>query len=134
MKVHLLVTKVLEFGDIVKRVDLVFHVKFVQNSLNFSVQALKIKKIHQEKISYTSGNENAEKTFLYFSQKKVALIFQEVTFRTQKSKISHTFLCKEAKFSKSKYFLLTKTSHFSSFYNIFFYTQQTFVSHLLTDF
>ena len=134
MKVHLLVTKVLEFGDIVKRVDLVFHVKFVQNSLNFSVQALKIKKIHQEKISYTSGNENAEKTFLYFSQKKVALIFQEVTFRTQKSKISHTFLCKEAKFSKSKYFLVTKTSHFSSFYNIFFYTQQTFVSHLLTDF
>ena len=101
---------------------------------NFSVQALKIKKIHQEKISYTSGHENAEKTFLYFSQKKVALIFQEVTFRTQKSNISHTFLCKEAKFSKSKYFLVTKTSHFSSFYNIFFYTQQTFVSHLLTDF
>ena len=54
-------------------------------TLLFSVQCREIKKIHPEKISYTSSNENPEK-FLVFSQKKAVLMFQEVTFRVQKMK------------------------------------------------
>ena len=42
-------------------------------------------------LSYILGNRNFEKL----------LIFQEVTFRTRKSKISYTCPYKEAKFSKS---------------------------------
>ena len=44
------------------------------------------------------------------------------------------FSFKEAKFSKSKYFLIIIIKRFFSFYNIFCYTKQAFVFHLLVDF
>ena len=43
------------------------------------------KKIHLEKISYTSGNGNP-KNFLIFSQKKAVLMFWYVTFTARKMK------------------------------------------------
>ena len=45
----------------------------------------KNKKIHLEKISYTSGNGNP-KNFLIFSQKKAVLMFWYVTFTARKMK------------------------------------------------
>ena len=76
---------------------------------------------------FTLGNGNLKTETL-----KKVLIFQEVTYKAWKSKISYTFLYKEVKFSKLKYFLIIKMWYFSSFYNTFFYTQQAF--NLLQDF
>ena len=63
---------------------------------------------------FTLGNGNLKTETL-----KKLLIFQEVTYKAWKSKISYTFLYKEVKFSKLKYFLIIKMWYFSSFYNTF---------------
>ena len=43
----------------------------------FSAQARKKKKIHHEKVSYTSGNGNPRKNFLYFLKRKLLLYFSK---------------------------------------------------------
>ena len=43
--------------------------------------------------------------------------------RNSKKKVSHTFPYKEQTFSKLKYFLIFVIKCFSSFCNVFFYTQ-----------
>ena len=48
---------------------------FGNGTLHFSVKAREIKKIHPEKISYTSGNRNPEKTSYIFLQRKLFLCF-----------------------------------------------------------
>ena len=46
-------------------------------TLHFSAQDRKITKIHHDKISYTSGNENSEQNFLYFPKRKLFLCFRK---------------------------------------------------------
>ena len=88
-----------------------------------------------------------QETELSYENAKTLLMFQEVTFHAAKMKIflhfrKRIFLApsmkiknyKEAKFSKSKYFLKIIMKRFFSFYNILFYTQQGFVFHFLRDF
>ena len=75
-------------------------------------------------IFYFSGNGKSEKR----------LIIQEVTFWAWKLKHFYTFPYKKEKLSKLKYFLIVIIKHFSSFYNIFFYTQPVYCFHLLRDF
>ena len=60
--------------------------------------------------------------------------FPKWTCKAWKSKIFYTFLYKEAKFSKLKYFLIIILMDFFSFYNILFYTQPVYFFHLLRDF
>ena len=47
-------------------------------TLQFSVQALKIKELHSGKICYTSGNKNTEKNYLKVKQSFQKIIFQEM--------------------------------------------------------
>ena len=102
-------------------------------TLHFSARAQKIKKPPRkillyfrkrkpQKISYVSAKRNS---------KKASYI---INLQSLKLKYFYTFPYKEAKFSKSKYFCIIIIKRFFSFYNIFFYTQQAFVFHLLRDF
>ena len=114
-----------------------------------------IKKFHifSRKKSFLIFQETeTPQKFISFPQKKAFPIFREtetpkkffIFYKMElfnisrrdfpRSKIFYTFYYKESKFSKLKYFLIIITSHFSSFYNIFFYTQQAFVFRLLRDF
>ena len=52
---------------------------FSNKTLLFSRQARKVKEIHPEKISYTSGNRNPDNFFQEMETLKKLLIFQEVT-------------------------------------------------------
>ena len=77
------------------------------------------------------------KNFSYFRKEltglqnqKFLMYFSNITL---KKNVSYTLSCKEAKFSKVKYFVIIMR-HFFFFYNIFFYTQQAFVFHLQRDF
>ena len=54
------------------------------------------------------------------------LIFQEVICKAWKSKISYTVPYQEAKFSKSKFFLIIIIKCFFSFYDPFLYTQPVY--------
>ena len=86
----------------------------------------------KENCSYISGNGNPRKLILQevtFWGLKKFLIFQEVTCKAWKSKISYTFSDKETKFSKLKYFPIIILKRFFSFFNIYFYTEQAFVFH-----
>ena len=72
-----------------------------------------------------------QKVLIFFSH----FLFLETELFKQKHKgknVSDTFPYKEAKFSK--HFLIIIKKRFFSFYNIFFYTQQAFAFHLLSDF
>ena len=76
------------------------------------------------------------KNFLYFLN-FVCLLRENLLNISAKRKktVSNTFLNKEAKCSKLKYFLIILIKHaIFSFYNIFSYTQQSFVFRLLRDF
>ena len=55
-------------------------------------------------------------------------------YKHKRKKVSYTVPYKEEKFSKLKCFLIIIIKSFFSFYNIFFYTQQAFIFHLLRDF
>ena len=104
----------------------------------------KNKKIYPGKISYTSENGNSKKKSYIFSKESFSYIsgnrnskklpiYQRVTCKASKSKTVCTFPYKDAKFSKLKYFFTIIIKCFFSFYNIFFYTQEAFVFHLLRD-
>ena len=91
----------------------------------------------KESCSYISGNGNPRKLILQevtFWTLKKFLIFQEVTCKAWKSKTSYTFSYKETKFCKLKYFPIIILKRFFSFFNIYFYTEQAFVFHLLRNF
>ena len=87
---------------------------------------------------------------LFSSKLKKLLIFHERVCKAWKSKISQflsverellnisleekSFLCfpyQKVKLSKSKYFLIIIMKRFFSFYNVFFYTQEAHIFHLL---
>ena len=77
-----------------------------------------------------SENGNPEKIFI-FQKTKLSYTSGSNFLR---SKMFYTFSYREAKFSKSKYFLIIIIQHFSSFDNAFSYTQQAFAFSLVRDF